>query len=415
MSANWIYFMKLVDEQIPIDITTNSIYKLFKYVETNDIENVIEMIGLEYPKLPIYIPNSDVDLLSSIREEIKLSIEFSKHKLFPNITDDNLSFLEKSPVILENNFQWILETYNNQYKNYLILFFNLIIKGNLIYARTLSSQDIQYILSLFQLVRNEQYSFVGRPVHIDMFNLIEMELNISMFYLQSVIEDEKYYNLRGKKESDVTSDWSKRFIYKSYNWFSFVNNKDTITQRIEELNDHEYGIMASQYPMIKKHVSGFDIIKKSMICFFQNQPQPIESINLIKTAQILSTTFNDYLFTEPDGTTVPYLYTYRLEQVPVSSTGKLYSDLKQGEQIELFRPTSTSYGSPNIKFQGLILIRFRIPRNVAFICVDGIKEMNEHEVILPAGTQCKCIRKWYDVLKIPSMLLYIDFDVVPNF
>jgi len=456
ISANWIYFMKLTQKQLKstqkLDIL--SIYRLFSYVETNDMENIIEMIGLQYPKIPI-----SCDLNSTIFDQtgdvFKESIKYSGWKLL-KIFGTNLKIfgtnLNKLHVTLNsdndlqldhiqltthkgiidqsesniNIFKWILDTYDETYRNYLILFFNMIIKGHLIYARILTPTDISYIMSLFEIVKGEQFSFVGRPVHIknahgndNVVSLIEMELNICTFYLQSVLDDEEYYKQKsivgGKK------DWNKSFLYQSYYWFGFMNTtEDEIVYKISSLGDHEYGKMAQQdnmFPAIENHVFGYTNIIESTIRYFNGEPQTQNSISLIESSIALSTNFNSYLFTKSDETEIPYLYVFRMEQVPVTSTGKLYKDIKQGEEIELYKPTSTSYAGPaSAKFFG-ILLRFRISKNVAFICVDGINRMSENEIILPTGTKCICLHKWYDLNskdKSREMTLYIDFEVVPN-
>lgn len=403
----------------------NSIYSLYDLVTTDNIEKIIDMIQIEndlnFDIVPIYVSSeiSVEDLLELIKgNDLRYEMilySFSKLMLGEDFLTADTPQLE---VIGENslgiNGIKLIEINNDvdsQYdasnpsspsSSYLNLFFNLVLKGNIIYTIDIDDDKISFLLNLLSKVSDRKFYLIGSSIKLNdqLINKITAEFMIGKFYRQLVLNE-----IASKKQKDMFYNTTYFNNYLSLKIREKIDNKvsEEYSSKTIELDDKYNHILRSY--VNRSTIIGAEYVKNYINNITTNR-------QFYNFAQELLP-YNEEIFDDDK-----YLYLYRVEKFSYTSSGKLYEDLHIGEQITLMRPTSTSYESAMYSnFAGNILVRYKIKKNTAFICptCTGVM-MSETEILLPENSNFVCVRKWYNIVykkdRTIQSIFVVDFDSI---
>lgn len=414
----------------------SSIYSLFDLTTTDDMEQIIDMIQLEndlsFDIIPIYIDTSKAIIPAYTKESISIEelLELIKNRYegilysmisyaFNKLIKGNDFLTEYSPnlEIIDRNSLGIdgiklIEINDNldeQYEkyefsnSYLNLFFNMVLKGNIIYTASLEDDKISFLLNLLSKISDQKFYLIGTSIKLNeqLINKITAEFMIGRFYSDLVLEESKLKR--------------KKIRFYSTTYFNNYRSSNDLVKKLDDRYYKEYAekVLELDYKylsILRKYIGiSFDFVKKCSL----NYMNGIENNEFYSFSKELLP-FNEEFFKNDE-----YIYLYRLEPFNFNSSGKLYQDLHIGEQITLMRPTSTSYEYAMYgKFFGNVLIRYKINKNTPFICptCTGVM-MSESEFVLPENLKFICVRKWYDAVlnndgKTYKNMFIIDFDAI---
>lgn len=400
------YLSKVIDSKIK---NSFSIYNIFNWTSIDNFEYILNMYyDHNYPSIvpiTIYgttIENVLIDLKKNLVVYNSILYVFNVKEI---LVKGNELILETCDVIAvayadelrdTNLFDYFLTINQPDVDKYFRIFFNMILKGYLIYSKQLPC-EIDTMIKLLDKNVNDTFYFVGLPITLNdqLRDKIKMELLVPTYYKSLVIDQRKRYNK------------IQNFLY-PFTWNGWVNSTELI-HKIESIGDTQYGKMLIELDrqndnVVSKYVDNFRVIGEIVTDFF-NQTENHSDQQICDIASKMS---NEYLFSS-----VKYIYVYRMERIPLAidseSKSIWYNDIIEGQTIVFYKPTSTSYTSPpNEKFGGDVCLRFRLTTDIPFICIDGMKKMSECEILLPSKLQFTCIHKWYDYMG-SNQMTYIDF------